>query len=113
MNRKKSKDGRYPLVYSTDPDFVPPGEDQEPVPERPPAAQRLRVRLDSRHRKGKTVTLVEGFEGGEEALQALGKALKAGCGSGGTVKDGLVLIQGDYAGRVKTLLQQMGYGLLP
>lgn len=105
---KKKKQGKGGVVYSTDPGFNFEAEDQE-VETFPPSEQKLRVRLDTKHRKGKTVTLVEGFIGKNDDLEKLGKTLKSQCGTGGSVKDGLILIQGDYVERVKNSLRKMGY----
>lgn len=69
----------------------------------------LKVSLDTKHRKGKTVTLVEGFTGREEERDRLGKKLKTACGTGGSVKDGLIIIQGAQVEKVKTLLREWGY----
>lgn len=97
------------LVYSTNSDAIP----SEPIREEPEtlslSAQKLRVRIDTKHRKGKTVTLVENFIGTEADLEALGKLLKTKCGTGGNVKDGIILIQGDVREKVIQLLKEMGY----
>ena len=69
----------------------------------------LRVRREKAGRGGKTVTVVRGALLDATVLQALGKRLKAACGSGGTVKDGVVEIQGDHADRLVGLLQQEGF----
>ena len=71
--------------------------------------QRLVVTIDRRRRSGKQVTLVTGFTGSDEALEALGKALKTRCGTGGTVKDGEILIQGDVRDKVVAILTEMGH----
>lgn len=83
----------------------------EPVSDEPEALrkQRLTVTIDRRHRAGKQVTLVTGFSGSDEALEALGKALKTRCGTGGTVKDGEILIQGDVRDKVVAILKEMGH----
>jgi len=75
----------------------------------PPAKQRLRVSLDRHHRGGKTVTLVTGFVGTDDDLQALAKQLKNRCGVGGSAKDGLVIIQGDQQEKVRAALTAAGY----
>ncbi|MBV8469649.1 MAG: translation initiation factor Sui1 [Burkholderiaceae bacterium] len=67
-----------------------------------------RVWRESKGRGGKTVTLVKGLLIDAEALQALGKRLRSACGSGGTVKDGVIEIQGDHAERVTALLLEAG-----
>lgn len=96
------------LVYSTNPDAMTP-EPEEPTATKEPNKQSLKVRLDRKQRKGKTVTLVEGFEGSDEALEDLTKTLKTKCGIGGSAKDGQIILQGECKDKVVNLLQQMGY----
>lgn len=96
-------------MYSTDPSFRPEGEPEEDIPTAPAAKQPLRIRLDTKHRSGKAVTLVDGFIGREEDLEALGKQLKTFCGTGGSVKDGQVIIQGDQRPKVLQWLKKNGY----
>ena len=69
----------------------------------------VRVSRETKGRGGKAVTLVKGLALDEAALVALGKQLKAVCGSGGTVKDGVVEVQGDHCDRVIAALQKMGH----
>ncbi|QJW85797.1 translation initiation factor Sui1 [Ramlibacter terrae] len=69
----------------------------------------VRVSRETKGRGGKAVTLAGGIPLDEAALAAPGKELKAACGSGGTVKDGVVEVQGDHAEKVVALLQQRGY----
>lgn len=98
------------LVYSTNPDLgIRSGEDAVKVETLPPSRQKLTVYLDRRNRGGKSVTLVKGFVGSEEDLSDLGRRLKSRCGTGGSVKDGEILIQGDCRDKVATLLTDMGY----
>ncbi len=85
-----------------------PGDAETAVPQEL-RKQRLTVTIDRRHRAGKQVTLVSGFTGYDEALEALGKALKTRCGTGGTVKDGEILIQGDVRDKVVAILKEMGH----
>lgn len=99
-----------PLVYSTNPDFNLPSGEERKVETLPPSKQKLTVYLDRRNRGGKTVTLVKGFIGSEEDLAELGRSLKSRCGTGGSAKDGEILIQGDCRDKVTTILTGMGYG---
>lgn len=96
------------MVYSTNPDLMKeePAEEAS-TPEK--AKQKLRVSLDKKQRAGKVVTLVSGFKGKEEDLQALAKELKTKCGAGGSVKDGEIMIQGDYREKVVEWLVGWGY----
>jgi len=97
------------LAYSTNKDFF---NDFAPEPdaETPPKEkQKLRVKLDTKQRAGKVVTLVDCFAGTNEDLEALGKQLKTKCGTGGSAKDGLIIIQGDYREKIITWLKEWGY----
>jgi translation initiation factor 1 len=69
----------------------------------------VRVSRETQHRGGKTVTIVRGLALDAVALAALGKRLRSACGAGGTVKDGVLEVQGDHAERVVALLQQDGW----
>ncbi len=103
---KHSKNNR--IVFSTNPDFNDWDDDQEPEAETlPPKQQKLIVSLDKKQRKGKKVTLVKGFVGSNEDLKDLGKTLKSKCGVGGSVKDGEIIIQGDFKEKVKQILESM------
>jgi translation initiation factor 1 len=96
---KKNKPDTRGFVYSTDPDFSFE-EEQSTAETLPPAQQKLKVRLDTKHRAGKAVTLIEGFIGKEGDLQELGKKLKSFCGTGGSAKDGEIIVQGDQREKV-------------
>ena len=74
-----------------------------------PAKQPLRMKLDTKHRSGKAVTLIEGFQGPDDELEKLGKQLKTYCGTGGSVKDRQVIIQGDQRAKVLEWLKKNGY----
>lgn len=105
---KNNKEQSSPFVYSTNPDFKPV-EETEVVLTLPNEEQPLRVILETKHRAGKTVTIVYGFQGKEEDMNALGKALKNHCGTGGSVKDGEIIIQGDHRQKVFQFLKLKGY----
>jgi len=103
------------LVYSTDKGRVCPDCRQAAADCRckamtaaPKGDGIVRVSLDTKGRKGKGVTLVRGVPLAPDALTALAKQLKANCGSGGTVKDGVIEIQGDHRDTVVAALQKQG-----
>jgi translation initiation factor 1 len=104
---KKKTDNRG-FVYSTDPGFKFE-QDEERVETAVPAQQKLKVRLDTKRRAGKLVTLIEGFVGEDAALQELGKKLKTFCGTGGSAKDNEIIIQGDHREKVLQWLLKNGY----
>ena len=113
---KKQQSARTPgrdavgVVYSTNPDYQYQYEGEtEEIETLPPAQQRLHVRMERSGRGGKTVTVVDNFVGTDDDLQDLGRTLKTRCGVGGSVKDGQIIIQGDFRERIVSLLQQMGY----
>ena len=106
MSKKKRKG----VVYSTNPDYEYQHEQPEEPDTFPPADQRLRIWLDRKQRKGKEVTLIKGFVGKQDDMKALGKWLKGQCGTGGSVKEGEILLQGDHRDRVLELLEEEGYG---
>ena len=98
------------IVFSTDPGFRPSfEEEEESLQTFEPAQQKLKLRLDKKHRGGKTVTLVEGFVGTSEDREALGKKLKTFCGTGGSVKEGEILVQGDNREKMMQWLLKNGY----
>lgn len=100
---------RLSIVYSTNPDYKYE-TNAEPEEETLPAdKQNLRIKLDKRHRNGKSVTLITGFVGSSADLKALAKMLKSACGVGGSDKDGEILIQGDHRTKVLSILTQKGY----
>ena len=107
------------IVYSTDVGSVCPGcgwprrtcqcsgraAATEPVPEHPVA----KLRMEKKGRGGKTVTVVRGLAGDDATLHKVGRQLRTACGSGGTVKDGAIEVQGDHCDRVMELLKGQGH----
>jgi translation initiation factor 1 len=106
---KKNIPDKNGFVFSTDPDFVFQNSGSSSSDTLPPAKQRLRIVLDTHHRGGKAVTAIIGFVGKTEDLEILGKKLKQYCSTGGSVKDGQILIQGDQTLKVRTYLLKEGY----
>ena len=100
---------RLGVVYSTSADFDYQTNEAEEPETLAPAAQVLRVRIEKKGRGGKIATLVSGFVGTSDDLADLGRTLKSKCGVGGSVKDGEILVQGDFRERVISLLRSMGY----
>ena len=97
------------VVYSTDPDFeyqIDEFEEQETLE---PSKQDLRVQLDRKQRAGKSVTLITGFRGTDEDLQALCKKMKQKCGTGGSAKNSEIIIQGDFRDKIIEALKSDGY----
>lgn len=107
MSKKKNTGGG--IIFSTDPDFKFESEEQPLDKTKSPDQQKLKVRLDTKQRAGKAVTLVEGFAGTAEDLEDLGKKLKTFCGTGGSVKDGQAIIQGDQREKVLQWLLKNGF----
>ena len=106
---KKNKPDTRGFVFSTDPGFRFEEEEQAAQETLAPAQQKLRIRLDTKQRAGKAVTLVTGFIGTENDLEELGKKIKNFCGTGGSVKDGEAIIQGDQRDKVLQWLLKNGF----
>jgi translation initiation factor 1 len=108
MNKKNKPDTRG-FVFSTDPNFR---FDNDPSSQDTltPKEQKLRIRLETKHRAGKAVTVIAGFVGKEEDAETLAKQLKNLCGSGGSVKDLEIIVQGDHREKIKQWLLKNGYG---
>jgi translation initiation factor 1 len=108
MSKKNKSDARG-FIYSTDPNFSFEPEHEEAQETLPPTKQPLRIRLDTKHRAGKAVTLVTGFIGTNDDAEKLGKLLKNFCGTGGSVKDAEIIVQGDQRDKVLQWLLKNGY----
>lgn len=98
------------MVFSTNPDFTIEHEDEQSIT-LPPSKQRLEAHLDKKNRAGKVVSIIKGFEGTEDDLKELAKKLKTLCGVGGSVKEGEILIQGNFRDKIMTYLQKEGYSV--
>lgn len=108
MSKKNKSDARG-FIYSTDPNFSFEPQEDEVLETLPPAKQPLRIRLDTKHRAGKAVTLVTGFIGTTDDAEKLGKQLKNFCGTGGSVKDAEIIVQGDQRDKVLQWLLKNSY----
>jgi translation initiation factor 1 len=110
-NRKSSdsQSSQKRVVYQEFGSSTNPAATERAVQELPANQQDLRVQASRKGRKGKTVTVISGFQSTPETLAKLLKQLKSQCGSGGTVKDNTLEIQGDHAQKLVQLLIQMGY----
>jgi translation initiation factor 1 len=97
---RKNRDG---VVFSTNPDFEYQYDSEEEQETLSPENQELKIWLD-RKVANKIVTVVRGFVGTKDDLNALGKLLKTKCGVGGTTKDGEIQIQGDVREKVVQIL---------
>ncbi len=109
MSRKKNNPDGF--VYSTDPNFKLDNEETHSYETLVPSKQKLKVRLDTKRRAGKVVTLIEGFIGTESDLGQLEKKLKTFCGTGGSVKNNEIIIQGDQRNKVFDWLIKNEYRL--
>lgn len=102
---------RLGVLYSTNPDFAYTTDQAPEDATLPPAQQKLRLSLSKKQRGGKEVSLITGFVGKTEDLEALGKLLRQRCGVGGSAKDGEILVQGDQRDKLRKILLELGYSL--
>lgn len=100
---------RLGVLYSTNPDFAYTTDEVEEPTTLPPDKQCLRLSLSKKQRGGKEVSLITGFVGTTEDLEALGKLLRQRCGVGGSAKDGEILVQGDQREKLRKILLELGY----
>ncbi len=108
MNNKWKK--REGIVYSTSPDYKYQQNTDDSNADIKPSEQKLIIQLERKGRAGKTVTLITGFTTvSEQQLEDLGKMLKSCCGTGGSVKNGTILLQGDKRNQVFDILTKQGY----
>ncbi len=106
---KDSAAGGNRVVYQEFGSGSKPAALERAVQELPPNQQNLRVQASRKGRKGKTVTVISGFQATPETLSKLLKQLKTQCGTGGTLKDDTLEIQGDHAQKLVEILTQLGY----
>ena len=106
----KNKINNSGIVFSTNPEFKIE-EENEGINTLLKKEQPLKILLDKKQRAGKIVTLVNGFIGNDNDLQSLGKQIKLSCGTGGSVKDGVIIIQGDHKIKIQQWLIKNGYAL--
>lgn len=97
------------IVYSTNKNFEYEDDFDEEMETLSPDEQKLKVMIDRKQRKGKSVTLITDFVGTDADLQTLGKTLKQKCGVGGSAKEGEILIQGEHKDKIFDILLRMGY----
>lgn len=97
------------LVFSTDPNFKLPDDAHDDEEIISPQQQNLRIWLEKNHRGGKEVSVIREFAGPESEMEKLCKELKTKCGTGGSVKDGEIIIQGDQRKKIGEILTKLGY----
>jgi len=105
----KKKPNTIGFVYSTDPNFKPEVEQELEEETLLPNQQKLKIRLETKHRAGKAVSLIVGFIGTQLDKEEMVKKLKNHCGTGGSAKDGEMLIQGDQRDKMVQWLLKNGY----
>jgi translation initiation factor 1 len=105
----KKKPVNEGIVFSTNPDFAISSGDWSEHATLEPGQQKLKVRKDSKNRAGKMATVIEGFIGKQADLEELAKKLKTYCGTGGSAKEGIMIIQGDQQAKAVQWLIENGY----
>ena len=100
------------FVFSTNDDFdADEYRNDEENEALEPCEQQLEAHFSNKGRGGKTVTIIKGYEGPDDDLNALGKLLKKKCGVGGSVKDGEIIIQGDDRDKIMQILKKEGFNV--
>lgn len=107
MSNKNKKS--FGIVYSTNPEFEADDTNSDFTETLPPHRQNLLVRLSTQGRGGKKASLIQRFVGSNEDLEILAKDVKKHCGTGGSVKDGEIIIQGDLCQKIVDYLLSKGY----
>jgi translation initiation factor 1 len=97
------------IVYSTNPQFEYISDKNTDPETLAPNQQQLKVHIEKKHRGGKTASIIRGFIGKQEDLEELGKLIKTKCGTGGSAKDGEIIIQGDQRDKIVAMLTEKGY----
>ncbi|MEO6818377.1 MAG: translation initiation factor [Ginsengibacter sp.] len=105
---KKNNNTSGGIVYSTSSDFKN-DEDEDNSVALPNDQQPLKIILDKKHRGGKVVTIIYGFQMADDEVENLAKQLKTFCGSGGSAKDNEIIIQGDHRDKVLQWLIKKNY----
>ena len=94
------------LVYSTEIGRIKPQDDQSASPQ---SDGIVRIRRETKGRKGKGVTTLSGFDLDSSALKQLAKQLKQLCSTGGSIKNGVIEVQGDHRDKLKTELEKLNF----
>ncbi len=97
------------MVFSTGNSGFQGFDEEEELESLTPGEQLLEVHLEKKGRGGKTAVIVKGFEGSEEDLKSLAKDIKSKCATGGSVKEGEIIIQGPVRDKVMDFLKAEGY----
>ncbi len=111
--KKKSLDdlASLKLIFSTHPEALNENDEPEETEKSTPfEKQQIRINLDKKHRAGKEVTLIQGFDMNESELENMARQLKSKCGIGGGVtEDRMILLQGDQRKKLPDVLGKMGF----
>jgi translation initiation factor 1 len=109
MSKDKHRKDRLGVVFSTSDSYDYSYDEEADIETLAPKDQQLYVYVDNKQRKGKAVTVIEGFVGKEDDLNDLAKIIKTKCGVGGSAKDGIILVQGEWKLKVKEILEKEHY----